>query len=87
MRAHVRPDARLVRRRGLRVRVGMHTGIEDAADAVMNKTTGRMQYGGLPLALAKAVADSGHGGMILLSQVRLAGRWRVCPLRCHPHTN
>ncbi len=62
--------------------MGLHSGIQDAADAVLNKTTGRMQYGGLPLALAKAVADCGHGGMILLSQVRAAGRRRACPL--HP---
>ncbi len=55
-------------RRGLRVRVGLHSGIRDVQDAVLNKTTGRVQYGGQPLALAKAVADVGHGGMVLLTQ-------------------
>ncbi|KAL6750703.1 nucleotide cyclase [Haematococcus lacustris] len=54
--------------RGLRVRVGLHSGVNEAADAVFNKTTGRMQYGGRPLAMAKAVGDVGQGGMVLLSQ-------------------
>ncbi|KAJ9514245.1 hypothetical protein QJQ45_012245 [Haematococcus lacustris] len=54
--------------RGLRVRVGLHSGVHEAADAVFNKTTGRMQYGGRPLAIAKAVGDVGQGGMVLLSQ-------------------
>lgn len=57
-------------RRGLRVRCGLHSGISEAGDAVTNKTSGRVQYGGVPLATAKAVGDCGRGGMVLLSQVR-----------------
>jgi hypothetical protein len=55
--------------RGLRVRLGMHSGIHESSDAVFNKTSGRVMYGGLPLATAKAVGDCGQGGMVLLSQV------------------
>ncbi|KAJ9533873.1 hypothetical protein QJQ45_026962 [Haematococcus lacustris] len=54
--------------RGLRVRVGLHSGVHEGSDALLNKTTGRMQYGGRPLAMAKAVGDVGQGGMVLLSQ-------------------
>ncbi|KAJ9532991.1 hypothetical protein QJQ45_018077 [Haematococcus lacustris] len=54
--------------RGLRVRVGLHSGVYEGSDALLNKTTGRMQYGGRPLAMAKAVGDVGQGGMVLLSQ-------------------
>lgn len=53
--------------RGLRVRLGLHTGISSAADVIENKVSGRVEYAGVPLALAKAVSDAGHGGMVLLS--------------------
>ena len=46
----------------------MHSGIDDPADVEVNKTSGRAQYSGPALALAKAVGDSGSGGMVLLSQ-------------------
>ncbi len=58
--------------RGLRVRVGVHAGVPDARDVVLNATTGRTQYTGQPLSTAKAVADCGHGGMVLLSSATFA---------------
>ncbi len=58
--------------RGLRVRVGVHTGVPDARDVVLNATTGRTQYTGQPLSTAKAVADCGPGGMVLLSSATFA---------------
>ncbi|KAL6753208.1 hypothetical protein V8C86DRAFT_3019502 [Haematococcus lacustris] len=65
--SHDTPGSVLVFR-GLRVRVGLHSGVYEGSDALLNKTTGRMQYGGRPLAMAKAVGDVGQGGMVLLSQ-------------------
>ncbi|KAJ9532988.1 hypothetical protein QJQ45_018070, partial [Haematococcus lacustris] len=65
--SHDMPGSVLVFR-GLRVRVGLHSGVYEGSDALLNKTTGRMQYGGRPLAMAKAVGDVGQGGMVLLSQ-------------------
>ncbi|KAG1664272.1 hypothetical protein FOA52_009774 [Chlamydomonas sp. UWO 241] len=53
--------------RGLRVRVGMHSGVAKT-DVERNTTAGRMFFTGMPLALAKAVGDAGAGGMVLLTQ-------------------
>ncbi|KAG1668893.1 hypothetical protein FOA52_016062 [Chlamydomonas sp. UWO 241] len=53
--------------RGLRVRVGMHSGVSKT-DVERNATAGRMFFTGTPLALAKAVGDAGAGGMILMTQ-------------------
>ncbi|KAG1660556.1 hypothetical protein FOA52_002000 [Chlamydomonas sp. UWO 241] len=52
---------------GLRVRVGMHSGVSKT-DVERNSTAGRMFFTGVPLALAKAVGDAGAGGMILMTQ-------------------
>ncbi|GIL79822.1 hypothetical protein Vretifemale_9103 [Volvox reticuliferus] len=53
--------------RGLRVRMGMHTGISNEADVAYNKAAARMQYSGEILQYAKSVSDAAAGGMILLS--------------------
>ncbi|GIL52667.1 hypothetical protein Vafri_8489 [Volvox africanus] len=53
--------------RGLRVRMGMHTGISNEADVAYNKAAARMQYSGEILQLGKSVSDAAAGGMILLS--------------------
>ncbi|MEW5318953.1 MAG: hypothetical protein WDW38_010132 [Sanguina aurantia] len=51
---------------GLRVRVGIYSGVE--ADAVVyNKTEKRTQYTGIALQHTKAVCDAAQGGQILLS--------------------
>ncbi|GLI69572.1 hypothetical protein VaNZ11_014230, partial [Volvox africanus] len=55
--------------RGLRVRMGMHSGLSDITDlAQLNRTANRMQYTGVGLSMAKAVADCAHGGQVLISQ-------------------
>ncbi|KAG1658835.1 hypothetical protein FOA52_008260 [Chlamydomonas sp. UWO 241] len=53
--------------RGLRVRVGMHSGVSKT-DVERNTTAGRMFFTGMPLTLAKAVGDAGAGGMVLMTQ-------------------
>lgn len=50
------------------MRIGMHTGVQDKRDVVVNKTSGRVAYNGHSLAIAKAVGDCGHGGMVLMTQ-------------------
>ncbi|KAG2501916.1 hypothetical protein HYH03_000414 [Edaphochlamys debaryana] len=52
--------------RGLRVRVGMTSGVAPD-DCRVNETTRKVQYSGRPLACAKAVCDAAQGGMTLLS--------------------
>ncbi|KAG1676528.1 hypothetical protein FOA52_000071 [Chlamydomonas sp. UWO 241] len=52
--------------KGLRVRVGMHSGAIKT-DVEWNSTAGRRFFTGAPLALAKAVGDAGAGGMVLLT--------------------
>ncbi|KAG2435240.1 hypothetical protein HXX76_007318 [Chlamydomonas incerta] len=56
--------------RGLRVRMGIHSscGSEGEVEVSRNAASGRVQYSGALLRLAKAVSDVGQGGMILLSQ-------------------
>ncbi|EFJ45840.1 hypothetical protein VOLCADRAFT_118195 [Volvox carteri f. nagariensis] len=54
--------------RGLRVRMGLHTGITTASDVTFNPTTSHMAYGGTAMKVAKAVGDAAAGGMILMSQ-------------------
>ncbi|KAG2448798.1 hypothetical protein HYH02_006149 [Chlamydomonas schloesseri] len=54
--------------RGLRVRMAVHTGGLSPCDVTRNPTSGRFQYGGAALRLARAVGDVASGGMILLSQ-------------------
>ncbi|KAG2434059.1 hypothetical protein HXX76_007787 [Chlamydomonas incerta] len=54
--------------RGLRVRMGMHTGISNEADVAYNKAAARMQYSGEILNYGKSVSDAAAGGMILLSE-------------------
>ncbi|KAG1678409.1 hypothetical protein FOA52_015176 [Chlamydomonas sp. UWO 241] len=53
--------------KGLRVRVGMHSGVPRGTEE-RNATSGRVIFGGMPLALAKAIGDAGAGGMVLLTQ-------------------
>ncbi|KAF5828909.1 nucleotide cyclase [Dunaliella salina] len=59
------PGATLVFR-GLRVRMGINSGILSAADSKLNKAAGRMHYTGRSLGYAKAISDAACGGMILL---------------------
>eukprot|EP00798_Chlamydomonas_sp_ICE-L_P000098 gene98-5529_t len=54
--------------RGLRVRVGMHVIGRDPILATLNQTSGRMQYSGKAMDIAKFVSDSGHGGQIIIDE-------------------
>ncbi|GIM03952.1 hypothetical protein Vretimale_8569 [Volvox reticuliferus] len=54
--------------RGLRVRMGMWTGIPNAADVNVNATNRRTQYSGEVIIFAKLVSDTVHGGMVVLSE-------------------
>eukprot|EP00798_Chlamydomonas_sp_ICE-L_P005939 gene5939-33516_t len=53
--------------RGLRVRIGIHTGITNPLEHVFNKQSGRVQYVGEALSKVKAVGDAAGGGVILLT--------------------
>ncbi|MEW5311131.1 MAG: hypothetical protein WDW38_002871 [Sanguina aurantia] len=57
--------------RGLRVRIGLHSGIASVSETAFNVASRRTTYCGVVLATAKAVADSGNGGMITLSPTTL----------------
>ncbi len=53
--------------RGLRVRMGIHTGVDHPADVVHDPATGRTLYAGPAMDMARAVADAAAGGGVLLS--------------------
>ncbi|KAG2501111.1 hypothetical protein HYH03_000929 [Edaphochlamys debaryana] len=52
--------------RGLRVRMGLHSGVREY-EIARNRTSGRFTFSGACIRLAKAVADAAHGGVVLLS--------------------
>lgn len=55
--------------RGLRVRMGLHTSMQDASSQVVyNRSAGRTQYCGALASVTKAVQDAAQGGMVLLSE-------------------
>jgi class 3 adenylate cyclase len=54
--------------RGVRVRVGIHSGLADPLQVAYNRASRRTQYTGVFADGAKRVADSAHGGQILLSE-------------------
>ncbi|GFH24743.1 uncharacterized protein HaLaN_22596 [Haematococcus lacustris] len=58
--------------RGLRVRMGMHTGVHDPSDVARDAGTGRQRYSGAILAAAKAVQDCAQGGQVLISEATFA---------------
>jgi hypothetical protein len=50
--------------RGLRVRFGIHSGLDDASCVAFNKSSRRMQYSGAFASTAKYVGDAAHGGQV-----------------------
>ncbi|KAG2438813.1 hypothetical protein HXX76_005354 [Chlamydomonas incerta] len=54
--------------RGLRVRMGLHTGVASAAEVTVNATSGRTQYSGDCITWAKHVSDTAHGGMVVFGE-------------------
>eukprot|EP00198_Chlamydomonas_reinhardtii_P003654 XP_001692990.1 predicted protein [Chlamydomonas reinhardtii] len=54
--------------RGLRVRMGIHTGVAAAAEVTVNAISGRTQYSGDCITWAKHVSDTVHGGMVVFGE-------------------
>ncbi|KAL6764314.1 nucleotide cyclase [Haematococcus lacustris] len=50
---------------GLRVRMGMASGTSSAEEVTFNASLGRVKYGGVLMAAAKAIQDAAQGGMVL----------------------
>lgn len=63
---HQQPSALLLFR-GMRVRMGMHSGLHAATDMAYHPRMARTRYSGVPMAVAKAVSGAAAGGMVLLS--------------------
>ncbi len=59
-------------RRGLRVRVGVHSGVAEADVKGSDPQSRRTKYGGRALGTTKAMGDCGHGGTVTLSEACLA---------------
>ncbi|GFR40892.1 hypothetical protein Agub_g1545, partial [Astrephomene gubernaculifera] len=75
------PDALLVHR-GLRLRLGFHTGLLHASEVQHNRATGRAAYSGAFLAVAREVSNAGPGGCVVLSEAarrRLVARGAFKP--------
>jgi len=51
--------------RGLRVRMGLASGVADAADVALSQTAGRVKYSGACLMAAKAMQDAAPSAMVL----------------------
>ncbi|GIL99552.1 hypothetical protein Vretimale_4691, partial [Volvox reticuliferus] len=66
-RARPNDQPRFMVQRGLRVRMGLHSGIEDPHAISTNKASGRTQYGGAFLTIAKRTSDAANGGQICLT--------------------
>ncbi len=52
--------------RGLRVRIGVHSGVSDS-DLSAHPSNGRIIYAGQALATTTTVCSTGHGGMVVIS--------------------
>ncbi|KAG2442577.1 hypothetical protein HXX76_002662 [Chlamydomonas incerta] len=65
-----RPDdaVRILAQRGLRVRMGMHSGLTDPHAISINKASGRTQYTGEFLTVSKCTGDAANGGQIVLTE-------------------
>ncbi|GLI69051.1 hypothetical protein VaNZ11_013593 [Volvox africanus] len=66
-RARPSDQPRFMVQRGLRVRMGLHSGIDDPHAISTNKASGRTQYGGSFLTIAKRTSDAANGGQICLT--------------------
>ncbi|GIL47844.1 hypothetical protein Vafri_4494 [Volvox africanus] len=74
-------DAVLIHR-GLRLRLGIHTGLRSPSEIALNRATGRTAYSGAFLAVAREVSNAGPGGCIMLSEMarrRLVARGAFKP--------
>ncbi|KXZ42640.1 hypothetical protein GPECTOR_128g543 [Gonium pectorale] len=57
--------------KGLRVRMGLHSGVASEAELTYNRASARTVYSGDCASIVRAVADSAQGGMVLLSDTSL----------------
>ncbi|GFR50637.1 hypothetical protein Agub_g12884, partial [Astrephomene gubernaculifera] len=57
--------------RGLRVRVGLHSGLEPGCDVCWTKRSGRRAYSGSAMRNARLLSDAALGGMVVLSAATL----------------
>ncbi len=62
----------MLRCRGLRVRMGLHSGVRHDGEMQYNRASQRTVYRGAVLHVAKAVGDFGQGGQVALSPAALA---------------
>ena len=65
------PPGRLLAFCGLRVRMGLHSGLDTPDEMSFNRAAGRVQYSGVFLSMGKYVGDVAAGGMVLLSESTL----------------
>ncbi|PNH04997.1 Cycloartenol synthase [Tetrabaena socialis] len=66
------PDSRIVVFRGLRVRMGLHSGLTDPKQVLFNKVASSYQYLGEFAENARLVGDTAAGGMIVMSGTTFA---------------
>ncbi|GFR47140.1 hypothetical protein Agub_g8830 [Astrephomene gubernaculifera] len=69
---HLGRAARQLAFRGLRVRMGIHSGIPEASDVSYNHAEARYHYTGVGMALARGVQGAAAGGQVLLSDATFA---------------
>eukprot|EP00198_Chlamydomonas_reinhardtii_P009294 XP_001698631.1 predicted protein [Chlamydomonas reinhardtii] len=58
---------RVAPNRGFRVRVGIHSGLDEGADVFWTKRSGRRAYSGSAMRQARLLSDAALGGMVVLS--------------------
>ncbi|GLI61280.1 hypothetical protein VaNZ11_003629 [Volvox africanus] len=54
--------------RGLRIRMGLHSGITNESEMTYNRASARTVYSGDCAGIVRVVADSAQGGLVLLSE-------------------
>ncbi|KXZ46101.1 hypothetical protein GPECTOR_47g378 [Gonium pectorale] len=57
--------------RGFRVRVGIHSGLDEGSDVFWTKRSGRRAYSGPAMRNARLLSDAALGGMVVLSESSL----------------
>ncbi|GFR44062.1 hypothetical protein Agub_g5222 [Astrephomene gubernaculifera] len=71
-RAAAPPEQCTLVRRGLMVRIGLHSGVRHMTDLQYSEVAARWKYSGEILAAAKAVSDAANGGDVFISAACLS---------------